>query len=202
MKLKKIFSEITERLDEVDSEREEVLKISRKMTRLCGEAIKLLHRKNFEKYEEKLTQIKEIHAKMRDLVKKKPGLYSKYLKTPEQEYIEATSLHAIFQGEELQGPEEYGVDEVNYVLGLADVIGELRRHALDNMRVGNLEGIEEILDTMDTLYTHLFGLDYPKGIVRDLRHKTDVARTLIEKTRGDVSLSVQMDRLREDLKDI
>jgi translin len=50
---------------------------------------------------------------------------------------------------------------------------------------------------MDEIYTYLFTLDYPSGVTQDLRHKVDVARNLIEKTRGEISLAIQMDDLKK-----
>ena len=95
---------------------------------------------------------------------------------------------------------ELKVDALNYALGLADVVGELRRYVLDNIRNSKVEDIDEILEKMDEIYSHLFSLDYPSGLTKDLRHKTDTARNLIEKTRADVSLSVQMNTLSSLLK--
>jgi len=85
---------------------------------------------------------------------------------------------------------------LNYALGLADVIGELRRYALDNIRNSIIDDLNYILESMDDIYTQLFSLDYPSGLTQDLRHKTDVARSIIEKTRGDVSISLQMNDLK------
>jgi translin len=50
---------------------------------------------------------------------------------------------------------------------------------------------------MDEIYTNLFSVDYPAGVTQDLRHKVDVARNIIEKTRGDVSLAIQMNDLKQ-----
>ena len=85
---------------------------------------------------------------------------------------------------------------MNFLLGLADVIGELRRYALDNIRNSRIEDLNVILEKMDEIYTHLFTVDYPVGVTQDLRHKVDVARSVIEKTRGDISLAIQMDDLK------
>ena len=54
---------------------------------------------------------------------------------------------------------------------------------------------------MDEIYNHLFSLDYPGGITQDLRRKTDVARSIIEMTRGDISITIQMTELRRCMED-
>jgi len=200
MNLKKIFSDITKKLDAIDKEREEILNLSRKMIRGCSVAIKSIHRNEISIYEEKINEIKVNHEDLRKLINKDPSKFNKYLKTPEQEYMEAVCLFLIIQNKELPNPIDYKVDEVNYLLGLADVIGELRRYILDKIRVNEVEDLDKILDIMEEIYTNLFSLDYPKGITQDLRRKTDIARGIIEKTRGDISLSSQIDRLNNKLK--
>ena len=200
MNLKNIFSNISKRLDEIDQDREVILKISRQIVRDCSIAIKSIHRGDFNAYEEKIKEIRDNHKKLLEIVKKKPEFFGSYTKTPEQEYIEAICLNAIINEQELPDPETCVVSDVNYLLGLADVIGELRRFVLDKLRAGELEKLENLLEKMEDLYTYLFSLDYPKGITQDLRRKTDIARGLIEKTRGEVSLAIQMNDLKQCLE--
>lgn len=199
MTLNNIFSEITEKLDDIDRDREDILKISREIVRHCSIAIKSIHRKEFDVYRDKIKEIKSNHENLLTFVKKHPMLFSGYIKTPEQEYMEAVCLYAIINDQELPSPTDYNVDSVNYLLGLADVIGELRRHILDKIRRDEIDDLEKVLDTMSEIYSHLFAIDYPKGITQDLRRKTDVARGIIEKTRGDISLSLQINRLNKNL---
>ena len=92
---------------------------------------------------------------------------------------------------------ELKIDPLNYALGLADVIGELRRYILDNIRNSNIQDLTRILENMDEIYTDLFSVDYPSGLTQDLRQKTDKARGIIEKTRGDISITLQMNNLKE-----
>ncbi len=196
MKLNKIFSELTEVLDKLDQDREEILKMSRKLIRECSIAIKHIHRKEFNQYREKILNIKQNHKELLLLVKNNPDVLSKYIKTPEQEYAEAIAFYSIISKETLPLPSELNITPLNYALGLADVIGELRRYALDNIRNSIIDDLNYILESMDDIYTQLFSLDYPSGLTHDLRHKTDVARSIIEKTRGDVSISLQMNDLK------
>jgi translin len=105
-------------------------------------------------------------------------------------------LYRIIKNQNLPSPSDLGINPLNYALGLADVIGELRRYILDNIRNSNIEDITRILEIMDEIYMDLFSLDYPSGLTQDLRHKTDKARNIIEKTRGDVSITLQMNNLK------
>ncbi|MFX0032285.1 MAG: hypothetical protein ACFE8E_01185 [Candidatus Hodarchaeota archaeon] len=196
MNLKNIFSELIETLDKIDQDREEILKFSRILIRDCGTAIKHLHRKEYEQYHEKLDNVKKVHDKLVLLVNKNPGAFFKYLKTPEQEYTEAITFYSIITNQELPKPSELNIDPLNFAFGLADVVGELRRYALDNIRNSKVQDLNEILESMDEIYTSLFAVDYPSGLTQDLRQKTDRARSIIEKTRGDISISLQMNELK------
>jgi len=200
MNIDKIFSEVSKKLDELDQNREKILNVSREMIRNCSIAIKSIHRNELSIYQEKLTQIKSNYKELSNLVDKDTANLSRYLKTPEQEYVEAICLFAIIHDQSLPSPEECGVKPINYVLGLADVIGELRRFILDKIRRDEFDDLEKYLDIMENIYTYLFSLDYPKSITHDLRRKTDVARGIIEKTRGDISLSIQINKFNQKLQ--
>lgn len=201
MRLNKIFSELSETLDKLDQDRERILKLSRILIRDCSNSIKYIHRKDFNQYQEKILNVKETHKELLELVNKNPGVFLKYLKTPEQEYAEAVAFYSIISKEPLPLPNDLKLNPLNYALGLADVIGELRRYALDNIRNSIIKDLNYILESMDDIYTHLFSIDYPSGLTQDLRHKTDQARSIIEKTRGDVSISLQMNDLKKCMQE-
>jgi translin len=201
MRLNKIFSELSETLDKLDQDRERILKLSRMLIRDCSIAIKNIHRKDFDQYHQKVLNAKETHKELLELVNKNPGVFLKHLKTPEQEYVEAVAFYSIISKEPLPLPSELNITPINYALGLADVIGELRRYVLDNIRNSVVKDLNYILESMDDIYTQLFSIDYPSGLTQDLRHKTDQARSIIEKTRGDISISLQMSDLKKCMQD-
>lgn len=196
MNLKVIFSELIENLDKLDNGREEILKKSRQIVRDCSVAIKNIHRNEVNPYQDKINNIQSNLINLQQLIAKDIGAFSKYLKVPEQEYAEAISLYTIINNKDLPSPSELQIDPLNYALGLADVIGELRRYVLDNIRDSNIQDLTRILETMDEIYTDLFSIDYPSGLTQDLRQKTDKARGIIEKTRGDISITLQMNNLK------
>jgi len=111
------------------------------------------------------------------------------------------AFYSIISKEPLPLPSDLNIKPLNYALGLSDVIGELRRYTLDNIRNSIVEDLNYILESMDDIYTQLFSIDYPSGLTQDLRHKTDQARNIIEKTRGDVSLSLQMSDLKKCMEE-
>jgi translin len=97
-------------------------------------------------------------------------------------------------------PSEINVPAVDYVLGLADVIGEYRRLALDNLREGEVVKGERCLEIMDQVFIQLLALDEAYMFVPGLRHKSDIARRIIESTRGDITLEVRRKSLEDQLK--
>ncbi|HEA70693.1 hypothetical protein LCGC14_0291000 [marine sediment metagenome] len=197
MKLKKAFSEINNSFDNLYHNREEILKLSRNIVRDCSIGIKNIHRKEFGLYQERKNNIKTNLENLVSLVDKNPGVFEKFLRVPEQEYVEGLVFYSIISKNETPTPSDLKINPLNFVLGLADVIGELRRYALDNIRNSQTGELNYILECMDDIYSQLFSIDYPAGITKDLRHKVDVARNIIEKTRGDISLAIQMNDLRQ-----
>jgi translin len=97
-------------------------------------------------------------------------------------------------------PKEIEVPAVDYMLGLADVIGEYRRFVLDALREGEGEKSEKCLQTMDEIYIELMAMDEAYMLVPGLRRKCDVARRIIETTRGDVTQEVRRKALENYLK--
>jgi translin len=53
---------------------------------------------------------------------------------------------------------------------------------------------------MEDMYAVLVSIDYPDAITMHLRRSTDVARGIMEKTRGDLSLSLVQRDLRDALE--
>lgn len=127
-------------------------------------------------------------------------LYAGFVHDAEKEIAEARITLALVRGEELPTRIEVGVPPAAYLKGMAEAIGELRRHILDLLRQGQVDRGEELLRAMDDMYTVLVEMDYPDGITMGLRRQTDVARSIIERTRGDYTTSSIQRGLREALE--
>ena len=124
----------------------------------------------------------------------------------EKEYAEARLTYELVTASNFPTPEELRVGCAPYMNGLAEAVGELRRHILDRMRRGEIEESERYLEIMDDIFYVLTTLDFPDAITRGLRRSTDVARGCLEKTRGDLTahhghlqLARKMDLLRTRL---
>jgi translin len=123
--------------------------------------------------------------------------YAGFLQDAQKEYAEAQATRALVNGEPLPPPEDVGVGDAPYLNGLAEAVGELRRHLLDVLRAGDVARAGELFEAMEEIHAVLVDLDFPDAMTGGLRRSTDVARAIIERTRSDLTLTV----IQRDLAD-
>jgi len=199
--LKSILKEVKEELTQKDKVRENAQQNMRKATSLSKQAILLMHQKKYEKARKLIENAKEIISKLQGLAKEYPDIiYTGMFSVALQEYAEANIFQGLIQESRFVTPTEINVPAVDYVLGLADVIGEYRRLVLDALREGEAEKGEEWLKTMDEIYIELMAMDEAYMLVPGLRRKCDVARRIIEATRGDITQEVRRKSLENYMK--
>ena len=181
--------------------REETHESMRKTTSLSKQAILLIHQKRLDDAQKMIESAKEKIVSLQTQAKLYPEIiYGGMLSAAMQEYSEANIFLTLVKEERFILPTEIGVPSVDYVLGLADVIGEYRRLALDNLRDGEVKKGERCLQIMDEIFIQLLALDEAYMLVPGLRHKSDIARRIIESTRGDITLEVRRKSLEDELK--
>jgi translin len=181
--------------------REETHESMRKTTSLSKQAILLIHQKRFDDSEKMVAVAREKIVSLQDQAKQYPEIiYGGMLSAAFQEYSEANIFLILVKEDRFVTPTEIDVPSVDYVLGLADVIGEYRRLALDNLREGEVVKGEKCLEIMDQVFIQLLALDEAYILVPGLRHKSDIARRIIESTRGDITLEVRRKSLEDQLK--
>jgi len=181
--------------------REETHESMRKATSLSKQAILLIHQKKIDEAKQLIQNAKEKILSLQDLAKDCPEIiYGGMFSAALQEYSEANIFLVLVEESRFVTPSEINVPSVDYVLGLADVIGEYRRLALDNLRGGNVKKGEECLEIMDQVFIQLLELDEAYMLVPGLRHKSDIARRIIETTRGDITVEVRRKSLEDYLK--
>jgi translin len=192
--------EFQRRFDEKMAAREKALPAARAAIRASANAIRAIHRREIdiarERMEEAARAIRDGLAVVRD----HPDVaHAGFLQDAQKEYAEARITEAIVEGTDIPGPDEVGVELAPYLNGMAEAIGEARRHILDLLRTGEVDRSEAILTSMEDLYYLLVSMDYPDAITGNLRRSTDVARSIMEKTRGDLSISLVQRSLRDAL---
>jgi len=179
--------------------RERALPASRAAIRSCANAIRAIHRGELDRAHELMDAARASLDEGAAAVAEHPEIgYAGYLQDAQKEYAEARLTEAVVTGADaLPGPEELGVEDAPYLNGMAEAVGEARRHAIDLLREGRVGDAESTLDAMEDLYAVLVTMDYPDAITGNLRRTTDIARSLIEKTRGDLAVA----RVSQDLHD-
>lgn len=188
-------------LDDKTAARDQALVGSRHAIRLCGNAIRALHRHDLDATRGLLADARGHLDEGRGLLAGHPDmLHAGFVHDAEKEYAEAHITLALIEGRDLPGPEDLGISSSAYLKGMAESIGEIRRHILDQMRAGDLGTCERLLAAMDDMYYVLVSMDYPDGITYGLRRLTDVARSIIERTRGDFSVATVQSSLRRALE--
>jgi len=117
----------------------------------------------------------------------------------QKEYVEAESMLAIVGELPLPDPDALGVEAAAYLNGIAEAASESRRYVLDRLRVGDMERADAVLKVMDDIYYELITFDFPDAITGGLRRTTDSLRAVLERTRGDLTLTLSQKRLEEAL---
>ncbi|MGD8402507.1 MAG: haloacid dehalogenase [Anaerolineales bacterium] len=200
-KLEQIADEIRNDFDIRTAARDKALARARQLTRACSQAIRAVHRDDAEGMNERLTEAHQLAKTLTtDLVDHPDLFFAGYTQDALKEYTEANITCALIRNEALLTPEELGVGNATYLNGLAEVVGELRRRILDILRHGYSEEAERLLGIMDEIYSVLVTIDYPDAITSGLRRQTDIARSIIEKTRGDITFSLRGEHLEQAIE--
>ena len=184
-KLNSIFREIGEILEDKDRVRERAIMVSREIIRLSGQAISSIHQGRFD---DALKYINTIENSIRDIhriVENYSDLRSSgMLNNAICEYVEAKLLYAIVKDDDIPSPEELSVDVVQYLQGIGDVVGEIRRSILENIRRGDVEQSYKLLEYMELIYGYMRALEYPEALIPGVKHKVDIARRLVDDTKA------------------
>jgi len=197
-----LLKEIRKELKEKEKVREKTQKDMRKATSLSKQTILLIHQKRFNEAKKLIEKAKEIILRLNNASTKYPEIiHSGLFNAALQEYSEANIFLKLIEESKFITPEEVNVPSIDYVLGLVDVIGEYRRLALDALREGDVKKGEKCLQIMDEIYTELMGMDEAYMLVPGLRRKCDIARRIIEATRGDITQEVRRNSLERHLKE-
>jgi translin len=125
-----------------------------------------------------------------------------YVQDAQKEIAEAHLVSALIQDENLPTPDDIGVESAPYLNGLAEAASELRRYALDRIRGGSdadMAEAERVLRAMDDVYTSLITVDFPDAVTGGLRRTTDALRAVLERTRGDLTLTLRQAELARAL---
>lgn len=191
---------IEENLHEVLGRRERILKTSRDCISLCSKAIVHLHT---GKSGEAQREIKEAEKVLKGLRKEAgASTLSRYLASPEAEFVEASCFEAIVLGKPVPGAKELDVSGEGYLMGLLDTVGEVKRLLLDAIMRSEIEKARRYFELMEGLYSVLSPFAVFDNVVNGLRRKIDVGRILTEDVRGIMAEEARRSNLAASMDDL
>ena len=200
--LEDIAERIRHAFDANTATRDKALTQARSLTRHCAHAIRAVHRQERKKANKELDEARELADSLRSGLQDYPNLYfAGYTQDALKEYAEANLVFALLDNGKLPSPEDLGLEVSTYLKGLAEAVGELRRRCLDILRGGHSEEAERLLQNMEDIYAVLVTMDYPNAVTGGLRRLTDICRSIIERTRGDVTISLRQESLEQTIRE-
>lgn len=200
-RLAQVIAGVDEALSAASSARELALPGCRRVIRLCGSAIKAVHRLEPDAARSGADQAEAVLREVQSALSGFPAIeHAGFLHDAEKEYVEARCVIALVAGAPLPDPDELDVGEAAYLRGVAEAASELRRHLLDRLRDGELERAEELLELMDAVYDELMAVDHPDAVTNGLRRTLDALRAVLERSRGDLTTTVLQTRLQRALE--
>ena len=201
--LDEIIKKASEELLNREKARDEAYSRARKARTLSKQAILLLHSGDTLRAQANLNIAKQLLAELEDYVLVHPEIaFYDAVTAAKQEYSEASILYGLNTDAGYPAPEQIGVSYADYVLGLADVPGELRRQTLDLLRAGDLVSAEKNLATMEEIYLNLTSVEEVSLFLKGLRRKLDVTRNVNERTRAEITTEASRERLRQKLAEV
>ena len=181
--------------------REALLAHSRSLTRHCANTIRAIHRQEWEPALAGLDQARAVMEAIKTASQPHPDLYyAGYTQDALKEFVEASVTYALVHAQVIPSADALGIETATYLNGLCEAASELRRYILDIIRHEHVEQAEFLLESMEAVYALMVTMDFTDAISGGLRHRTDALRGVLERTRGDVTLSLRQQRLEAALK--
>lgn len=199
---KKMLERMRKHFDAQERFRERVLASSRKIIRASARAIAAMHRKERAVARRELAKAGVFLRKLMKEIGSDAGwLGLGMVQSAQQEYCEARLLQGLLERGKILEPDELKIPYQPYLAALADVAGELRRHALDSIMADEVEEAQRALRKMEDIYELLMEFDYPDAILPGMKRKQDTVRGVLEKTRGDLTIALRQQRLERSLRE-
>ena len=198
--LNDLVADTISRMSQLASARDTAVNTSRQIVRSSANAIRALHRG--EDATALLAEARQLLDQVVAETRPYPTVYwAGYTQDAMKEYAEAAITRALLSRDEVPSAESIGVEDTAWLNGLAEAASELRRDTLDALRADDTDQAEYLLSTMDQIYGVLVTIDFPDSITGGLRRTTDQFRGVLERTRGDVTMSVRQARLERALRE-
>jgi translin len=195
-----IGGKINKHLSAKHEAREKALPLARKSIRFCANAIRAIHRAEYDSAVGLLAQSYECLQDLRAALADQPGLmHTGYVNDAQKEYAEGRITLALVTDTPIPDPDELDISHASYLNGMAEAASEMRRQLLDRIREEDFQRAENQLIAMDEIYNLLITIDFPDALTGGLRRTTDQLRGVLEKSRGDLTMALNQSKLERKL---
>jgi translin len=189
-----IVASVNERMDDLETIRERSIAASRSIIRMTKKAIHAIHahEDHVNILNDAVSGFVQLHAAIKD---EPEVLFSGPVADAMMELAEACILSSIVLEKEIPSYSSLNVTPQAWVLGLADCLGELRRILLDRLMNSNMKDAKEIFSKMEIVCDAVLSFDVPDAIL-PVRRKQDIARSVMERTRTDITNALLMNNAK------
>jgi len=203
MGLLEVIEEARKLLEEEDSVREELLRLSREVGRCARKCILEVHGGDLEEAREALETAGKLVERVAQFRDTHPRLYySGSVTSALAEYVEARLLLSYVAGEELVGFKDLGIEVQPYLLGLADFVGELRRLMVRYVATYRFDEARRALELMEEVYRRVVTIAVPEALVPGFRRKVDIMRGVVESSSKELLYYMRSSELSEAIREL
>lgn len=167
---------ISKNLVDKQKDFDNVMTLVRDIVRNSAQTITMLHNNDAKTAAKTLKEAE----KMVKGLKKFDSVFGYHARQAYQEYAEAKIFSEIKLHHEIPSCKKIEVDQEAYLMGLMDVMGELKREVLESLREDNLKAAEVYFKNMRTIYDSTRSIRFAEAVLNGFRRKQDVARIQVE----------------------
>lgn len=178
----KVSSMIKE-LEKMEKVHDQIITNSRPLVRNCANAIKCLHYGDVQAAKKELDILDKGLKRLPRLDEE--GSHS-MLEHIYQEVVEAKLLMAAIEHWPLPDYKMLKVSPQVYLLGICDLIGELRRQMLEQLKQGDQKEARYYFELMEDIYEQISVIKFSNSLLPNFKRKQDVARIQLEHARSEI----------------
>jgi len=182
MQLDNDVERISDYLSEKQNNFDRVMQSTREIIRDAGQTITLMHNNEKKSAAEKLVEMQKAVKRLQKI----DSQFKYQTQQAYQEFAEAFIFFKIKTERKVPSILSVGIEHDAYLLGLMDVVGELKREILESLREDRIKEAEWYFDTMKKIYDSTRKLRFAEAVLGGFRKKQDVARIQIENAGSEI----------------
>lgn len=182
MALGRDMDDISKYLTKKQKDFDKVMELVRDVIRSSAQTITMLHNNDTKKASKTISSIRV----MLKSLKKFDTTFGYHARQAYQEYAEAKIFFEVKMHKTIPTVKDVGVDRESYLMGLMDVMGELKREILESLRENKIKEAERYFGAMKGIYDGTRSIRFAEAILGGFRRKQDVARIQVESAGSEI----------------